>query len=479
MATKANRKQLVTVIKKLTLFSHYAFGEARTKNGDNFPFVTWPNGEPCLAANLYILSVMDRKGRANGKLSRRGPKAGTVGGYAYRISHLIRFCYEKNLDFTDLTDDLFCEFILDLRNKTNPNKPSVKEREETTVIDVGRSALDFLYFVGQLYGMDDFVAEEGSIRGYKRLSVKRYKNAVGIEVRKETETWAHRSFNTGSPVRTRNPIPKQDAKAVRKAVRKYRTRFVQARCSAILDLLEWTGARRIEVANLKVSDVVAAGEMQNPMLRMMTAKKGDEENCRNIPVTLALVNGLKKFIRLYRRTVVRKHLGDEGAHDFVFVASNNGLPINMETINKDLYELGKIAGVRVHPHLYRHAFITDIFVTLIERHVIKNNEDFRRRLLSVETFKAEVAQWTGHADPASLDAYIDLSFKRAANFSETVSSAHMLITLRYYDDKERELLEQLVEETITRTEYAAQLSELLTMRDKDLLIAKDRGEAAA
>lgn len=69
--------------------------------------------------------------------------------------------------------------------------------------------------------------------------------------------------------------------------------------------------------------------------------------------------------------------------------------------------------------MFRHRFITKLFVALIEQHAFENVDDFRRALLDTETMKQKVQQWTGHTNLASLNIYINLAFEETANFKQT------------------------------------------------------------
>ncbi|OJY97861.1 MAG: hypothetical protein BGP25_00015 [Lysobacterales bacterium 63-13] len=67
--------------------------------------------------------------------------------------------------------------------------------------------------------------------------------------------------------------------------------------------------------------------------------------------------------------------------------------------------------------MFRHRFITKLFVALIEQHRVANPEAFRSMLLSGEELKTKVSEWTG-TRPESLDAYIDLAFDEVAGFKK-------------------------------------------------------------
>lgn len=137
--TKKSQNQLFSVLEETTLFSHMALGTIETRAFNNVPFVTWPNGAPCVPVNQYILSMMERPGRnGNRNLSTRGSKGGTFGEYASKISHIVRYCYHANIDFIHLTDSSFTEFIDSLRDEKSRIYPTANKRTEPTILGIGR-----------------------------------------------------------------------------------------------------------------------------------------------------------------------------------------------------------------------------------------------------------------------------------------------------------------------------------------------------
>jgi hypothetical protein len=70
--------------------------------------------------------------------------------------------------------------------------------------------------------------------------------------------------------------------------------------------------------------------------------------------------------------------------------------------------------------MFRHRFITKLFVALIEQHEYENGDDFRRALLDGETLKRKVQEYTGHTSISSLEPYIHLAFEEVARFGSTL-----------------------------------------------------------
>jgi hypothetical protein len=75
--------------------------------------------------------------------------------------------------------------------------------------------------------------------------------------------------------------------------------------------------------------------------------------------------------------------------------------------------------------MFRHRFITKLFVWLINQHNIENEDSFRRLLLDGNAMREKVRQWTGHANLASLDTYIHMAFDEAANFGKVETAVNL------------------------------------------------------
>ncbi|KXS54188.1 MAG: site-specific recombinase XerD [Marinobacter sp. T13-3] len=465
--------QLFHPVRSLTLFSHYSLGKISSKDGANMPHLVWPNRSPCMLANLYMLALRDRPGRGGRQgLSRRGSKGGTMGDYAAKISQLIRFCYQNNWDFIDLTDDKFTIFINSLRSERDPNNAEIRKKTEITITAVGRICLDFLSFVGHFHGDPNFVSNGGTIRAIQKpYAVKTGRGRRHIF----SSYWHHHSFSDGDRLKKRNPIPAENVGKLREAINSGRSsRFIQSRQHCLLSILEQVGARRGELVELRVSDILTASNMSHPMLRIINLKQGDNQY-RLVPVTHMLLSELKKHIRVYRNKIIKEKLGKANDHDLFFISETSGKPLVDSTIGSEISGLRCIARIeeKACAHMFRHAFITNLFVLLIERHEFENTDDFRKALLSSEKFKMEVMQWTGHRNMNSLDHYIDFAFAKVAGYAKTVTAVHLLRATEVFDKMLFGLTEQL-KSGMSIEQYNVEVQKLVELRNKDFEVAKSR-----
>lgn len=466
-------RKLYHLLGSFSTFSHFSVDKLSIRDATNMPFIIWPNGSPCLIGNLYMQSLLYRPGRSQQGLSRRGDKGGSMGDYAAKVGQLLRRCYRDGVDPIQLSDDKFTDYICDIRKEPSNFNPSQPKKSESSVIATGKIWLDFLGFVGRFHGDDNFVSENGTIRARE----EKFTTATRGGKKINRTYLTHHSFGQPHREHRRMPVTRVQIEQLKAAIRKDDVpATVKVRRACLIDLLTDTGARRTELANLKVSDVLRAIEMEHPLLRLDTLKR-EEGAERYVPVFITALKKLRQYIEVERRKIMRKVYKGGSDHGFFFVSTRTGEPLKSSVISNEINHLRKVAGIKsqVTPHMFRHAFITNLFIHLIRRHQLTNPDEFRQALLDSQTFIAEIASWTGHLEPQSVENYIHLAFRDLSNYSTTVSSVHLVMAVDKYFAEENELLAML-EEGMPVEKYKNQLLALREMAQKDLAIAKERGQ---
>ncbi|WIE49816.1 tyrosine-type recombinase/integrase [Pseudomonas sp. GM17] len=464
-------RKLYQLLGDFNMFSYFSVGRLNTRDASNMPFIIWPNGSPCLVGNLYMLSLLERKGRGQQGLSRKGKKGGSMGDYAAKVSQLLRRCYRDEIDPICLEDAKFTDYISEIRRETSSYNPSQPKKSESTVIATGKVWLNFLDFVGRFYGYRDFVSADGTIRAREEKHVTITHN--GKKIYRTYLT--HHSFGSPGRQHRRNPITKEQIKQLKAAIRiDNSSAFVKVRRACMIELLTDTGARRTEIANLKVDDVLKALEMKHPVLRLDTLKQGEGAE-RYIPVFTTALKKLRQYIEVERRKLMRKSYKYNIDHGYLFVSARTGDPLTSPVISNEINHLRKVAGIKsqVCAHMFRHAFITNLFIHFIKRHELSNEDEFRRALLDSRTFVAEIINWTGHLQTQSVEYYIHLAFRDLSSYTETVSSVHLVMAIGKYFEEEDELLTML-EEGMPATEYRQRLIALRELAHLDFDIARQR-----
>lgn len=393
------------------------------------PQLLWPDGTVCWLANLYLLSGY-RKG-----CSRKN-RGGTLLTWAKNLSHLIRWCYLNKVDFIDLTDSHFKMFINMLLMEKDSEQPSEKKRAEQQVTNICSTVLNFLAFLDSRIPGLNLIGPTGRIRAEQKTFQVSSKSSGSIINR---TSWVHEYVPRHRKSRRRQPISTSAVNRLYEAnVTLEATPFVSRRRFIMLRLLEITGGRRMEVSLIKVRDIEEATKTGE--LKVFSAKQRRDDAYRFVPVTQTDLKEILSFIKHYRQGVIRKSIGIPKDHGYLFIGLDSGQPLEIDTHGTELYLLRKAAGIDDEEaclHAFRHRYITNIFRDLIRTHHYQNEGDLRRALLSTETLKLKVMEWTGHSSVDSLDHYIHLAFDAESNFQTTldllkakkvVDSLHVMLT---------------------------------------------------
>ena len=446
---------------KLPLFvdrSHHV----HTRPANHIPMIIWPDGRWCLLANMYMLYLY-QKG-----LSRKNG-GGTLKTYAANLSHLIRYCFYNQIDFIDLTDNQFTLFIKTLQGEHKTFKGGPLARDSNSVIAIGRNCIDFLNYVGEIYGDEDFIGFKGRIVTQK----KKYrvpdtnKKRISPIIQKY---WHHRSFPTPDPKNNRLPISTVNIEGLKKAVHTLsNTIFQRKRRYAMIKLLEITAGRRSEISLMNVKDVYDANEMIHPEIRITTMKQGgNETEYRKIPISRHNLKYLIEYIEKNRRRIIRTTCGLSNDDGSLLINERTGYGLKANTITQEIRLLCNEAGIkeRASPHMFRHRFITSWFVELIEQHCFENEDDFRRSMIDVETIKKKLQEWTGHKNIGSLDRYIHLAFEEASNFKKAYNAVSLSRSIKSF----LETLEQKVDDLRSNSsgESVQQIEEFIESMKEDL-----------
>lgn len=386
-------------------------GKLFTRPADSVPLVRWPDGSWCHPANTFIRSLFEKN------LSRRN-RGGSLAGAASSITHLLRFCWNSRIDPSELTDSDFRRFVGLLLSEASKRGLSSKARDERRVISIGRTCLQFLDCVAKQQDDDQLIGPSGRIRAEPR----KFELRVGSRGRtKSIQYWDHPALPAPNARRKRMPVSTDSIEALRNAIGRYSsTPHQRMRRHVTLKLMEITGARRGEIALITVESVAHAARMEMPMLRVPTLKKLSGPQYRFVPVSRADVTFLMNYATFYRSAIVRRLLRGKTDHGVFLVSETHGTPFQPDSITHEVRKLAKLAGIeeKACPHMFRHRFLTKLFVALIEQHKIENPDQFRRLLIDGEELKRKVAEWSGHSSIESLDNYIDLAFDEIGNFTK-------------------------------------------------------------
>ena len=424
----------------LDIFDYYSFsGDSPVFiNAKVMPFLFYPNGIPCFEANAYMIHLF--------KQNLSTLNGGSLLTYASLIGHFIKFIYSINLinGFTNLNNNHFTNFIHSL---------SENKRSNRQIIRIGKQCIDFLLYISILYNMPRLIGVGGDFQIKLILSKKRHYKNISNKFRINS-SYLHQSFPITHKQDPQFPITLLNINKLREKIRQSNNYSSVIRNLCILDFLQITGARRTELILLTVEDVFNALNKDEsfPLLNLRTLKRRDSVSYRKVPVPKNFLLNISKYIRHVRnKTLLRKNIED---HGFVFISHTTGKSLSPDTITTYLNKWSQKANIipPAHSHQFRHRFITEKFKSLIKEHDISNIDPFRKTLISDESLKQEVLQWTGHSHIDSLSPYLHLAVTELSGLNNISIKSIASMNSDYNEMKLLEMIEDYKAGKIDRHE---------------------------
>lgn len=419
----------------------------------DIPFVTYSNHVPCYEANAYIH-----------KLIIRNLKRETIRGYAHDIIHLVHFIEKQPMlsQFSQLTDATFTLFIQSLQAE----RTSLGElkRRNNSVIKIAHTCLDFLQFVQDFHDLSSFIGKDkaNSIQVFEKpykIKLEGYKGSrEGVKV-------THAAVPTKDEIKKRHPVSDADALRVWEFIKTQKNKDKRRRDMALYTAMEQLGSRVSELHMIKVSDYEEA--RRTGMITLTTLKRKDDNTTRRVPVPHLLLSMIADYIKCRKKVMKKKKV----QHDYLFINLNTGQPLAADSWTTYMNLWKKELGIdgELHPHLWRHAFITDKLKELIlATKEVNDKDDFRKHLLHTQTFKMQLQQWTGHTLLSSLDVYIDLAFADIHGYTEVYNAVSLRSSVELAKRQVELLEEQISREELTSTAALGEIRCLLEAFQTDI-----------
>lgn len=441
-------------LKNIEIIDYFGQTKVQLKSKEIFPFVNYPNGKSCNIGNLYLLNLEDKNRSIH-----------SIRQYASNINYLISFCFVRKIDFLKITEGIFMDFTYGLRKETDSSNPLKRTRNSNTLNNIIRTNLDFLNFIGNFYEKPNFIFDNvGAKTNKKNINIKDKEYSI------EINGWVHRSLESSSPRKTRNPIGKESIDKLYEAIMSQdSSKFLQQRRIIMLRLLESTGARAGEIALVKVNDILDAFN-NDCFMKMTTLKRKDSNAFRYVQVDISDLNLIKNYINLYRRKIIKNTIGLSQDNGYLFINEHNGQKSFDTVISNDVNVLKKVAGIEEQTcaHMFRHRFITKQFVNLIKQYKYENQDDFRKALLDTNTLKQKIQQMTGHKNLSSLDTYIDLAFNELFNTKTVLDKVSVANAYESFDSQLKIITLQLINKEISPIEFEKKQKELIKYREESI-----------
>lgn len=189
-----------------------------------------------------------------------------------------------------------------------------------------------------------------------------------------------------------------------------------------------------------------------------------------VPISRTDLDFLLEFIKINRARIIRKKGGNAVDDGFLLINEKTGKQIRSNTLTQEISLLAKTAKLtgQTCGHMFRHRFITKLFVTLIERHKLNNKDEFRQALLDESTFKRVVQEFTGHLSKESVDRYIELAFMEVGDFGKAYDAVKTKSAVDAAQSNIDRLDEELASGTISQSEHIEKMKFLVLALQKDL-----------
>lgn len=405
----------------------------------------WPDGYPCIYAEMYLQDISPR-------LTIRNDNGGSLGTVAKDLTHLIKYCWKAKKDFQDLDSDDFYEFVTGLREEHLLDNPTRRKRDDNTVNRIIDNCINFLLWL-QIHIVPDKVIVGSRINNPQIRLVER--NITDYFGKKRTKL-VYPFRPTSSTQDRKRPMPSIIRNKLWDAVaalsdpsrlsKRYRKRFedekelyaeldyLRTRRELELSLFEATGLRPSEQARLRVNENKDCSDTNKIIIPTMKTRKKRIPK-RKIPLEFGVAVKFDLFIKKQREALIARLKGKGiriDPQDHVFLCSRKGTPLSEDTLEREFHRIVEVAGIvqRACVSMFRHRFITRMVVIHLQA-FLKDNSGKTRALMTDSDYRTilkRVAVFTGHRDLNSLLHYIDYAWDEIGVFNY-VQPAHDLVNI--------------------------------------------------
>lgn len=398
-------------------------------------FVSYSNGTPCIEANMFLYSVA-RYSKSNSE--------STIRTYSGRVTHLVNFVERQPYlkKFSDLTDASFTYFIQTLLTEKTRN--GQLKRKSNTVRAIALTCIQFIYFIKAFHDLSNFIGTDKANKITTKETIY-YATPEGVKYKIPKVSITHSAIPAQDEMKRRLPVSSDIALQVWRYISTQENMEKRRRDCALYRTMEHLGARVQEMHLITLNDFQNAQKTGfNPYISIINLKRRGDGSSRSIPITKAYLRELAKYINIRRNIIKRKGIKD---HGFLFININTGQPLKSGTWTKYLNIWKKELGIegQLHPHLYRHAFITEKLKEVILQHKECTDADsFKRFVMHTENFKMKLKEWTGHTNSSSLEIYIHLIYDDLNGYAKVYNALSLKDSVSF-TEKDLEILEKQLE----------------------------------
>jgi integrase len=447
--------------------------------------INWPNGAPCPTVEMYLLakSMLLRLRRDDG---------GSAKVLASDLSHLVRFCWEKQKDFWELYDDDYYEFALRLQSERGGQNSGVARRNNNTVRRIIDNGIAFLTWLQENIVIGVTLVGKKEVGPNICLVEKKVSTPYNGVVKKlvfphqppPCEADGKRPISRDIRNKLWDAARELSEKDTRNLPRRQRD-FLRARRELMLLLLEATGSRPGELVQLGIAqnaDCTTTGKVVLVTLK----RRLNVDPVRRIPIDRGSAIKLELFVDKHRKAMLANiaKMGVAPASvDAVFVSSKSGAPLTRAALSKEFQRLREFAGIegRACMSMYRHRFITNM-VRLHLLEFLSENKGITRAMVTdadYRTILKRVAVFTGHGSVDSLLRYIDWAWEEMGVFDH-VEPAHAFEQMLTVALRELQSAQNLLSRNATQLKdhVSSAASILEKMRETAALAGEQASQAA-
>jgi integrase len=348
----------------------------RDRSFDDLPLFRWPDGRPCHIANHWMMHV------SSGTQAKD-----TARVYASQITHLIRYCYLKKIEFFELTDNYFYHFTKYL--KQIKKKHAAIEGESIGSNHIRAIQLRCLRFL-------IWISQNFAYLSVRCLIGTKDKNP-NIVIRLKSNTYTGQ-LDVDHPYLVESE-PYKDDKAVitEAAIRSIQNAIyemsLQAPCSlttlgAIQDTAETTHSprqylyerrmftiRMMKLTGLRPEELVDIPlDLNDDVLSTLylcipTKKQGVPAPIRKFKITLRAAIDFNRYLTARKNHLQALNAGGIFARAAkAILLTNDGRPLSKQSLTREFSRIcvkAKLGNLRTCLSMFRHRFVTREIHTLL------------------------------------------------------------------------------------------------------------------
>lgn len=416
-------------------------------------FISYSNGSPCVEANMFLHSV---------SLSSIRRSQSTLHTYSGRITHLVNYVERQPYikKFSDLSDASFKHFIQMLQSERKSN--GQLKRASNTVREIALTCIKFLYFIKVFHDLPNFIGTDKSNKIIIKETVY-YISPEGRKYKIPKHSITHVAIPAKNESKRRLPVSDDIALKVWSYISTQENISKKRRDCALYRTMEKLGARVQELHLITLKDFQNAQKSgRNPFISITNLKRRGDSANRNIPVTKAYLREIAKYVNIRNNLIRGKGIKD---HGFLFININTGQPLKSSTWTKYLNIWKKELNIQgqLHPHLYRHAFVTDkLREVILQHHECTDADSFKRTIMHTENFKMKVIEWTGHKNISSLNIYVHLIFDEINGYAKVYNALSIKDSISIVEQDLEQISKELKIKKLTPTKCIVELQSLIS-----------------